>query len=219
MAAPLIPLAPDRLQRSVWVVIEPRDFVTARRMTTPVRVTLDGVTARAIAGLSGVYGFTDLDVAAEPYTARVEPAPAQRQAYFDGERSFVLATVPVPNQPLNRNFVTVDLLPRPGYPFGELATLARGRLVRASDAAPVANARIVLLVNATATLRGRTDERGEFVVPFLPSPPENTAAAGLKTFQFQLRFEIDGQPPFVIPQDTVKEGTTRSLGDVSFPGI
>jgi hypothetical protein len=221
MAAPAsVALGPDTLQRSVWVVIDPHDVVTGRRMTSRVRARLDGVTAEPIAGLSGVYCFTDLDVAAGQYTARVQPAPAEGAAYFDGETSFALSTVPVAGQPLARNVVVVDLLPRPGYPFDESATLARGRLVRASDGAPVDGARIVLIVGVNPQgIRGRTDERGEFVVPFRPVPPEDTATAGLKNFQFRLRFEIDGQPPLVIAQQTVKEGTTISLHEIAFPGI
>jgi hypothetical protein len=222
MATPtaFIAVEPDRLERSVWVVIDPRDFVTGRRMTTPVRVSLNGVTAEPIVGGSGVYCFTDLDLPAGNYTAHVQPRLADRDTYFNGDTTFALVTVPVPAQPLNRNLQIVQLMPRPGYPFGANATLARGRLVRASDGTAVEGARIFLLIGAVDQgRRGQTDERGEFVVPFPLVAPEDTASAGLKDFPFQLRFEIDGQPPHVIPQQTVHEGTAISLHEVQFPGI
>jgi hypothetical protein len=215
-----VAVGPDTLQRSVWVVVDPRDFVTGRRMTSPVRVQLDDVTAEPIAGLSGVYCFTDLDLAAGAYTARVQPRLADRNAYFDGETAFALATIPVPGQPLVRNLVVVQLFPRPGYPFGEATTLARGRLVRASDVSAIEGARVFLIISAVDQgRRGQTDERGEFVVPFPLVAPEDTASAGLKDFSFQLRFEIDGQPPHLIAQQTVREGTAISLHEIQFPGI
>jgi hypothetical protein len=222
MAAPNPPLvffAPDIQERAVWVVVDPRDFVTGRRMTAPVRVRLEDVDAEPIQGRSGVYCFTDLQLPAGPHRAVVEPQRADRARYFDGEATFALAVVPVAGQPLQRNRVQVDLFPRPGYPFAG-ATLARGRLVKASDASPVDGARAALIRDAVDLgVRGRTDERGEFVVFFPPAPPEDTATAGLADYGFQVRFEIDGQPPHLIAQQTVREGSTFSHGEIAFPGI
>jgi hypothetical protein len=201
-------------------VVEPRDFVTGRRMTVPVQARLKDLAAEPIAGLSGVYCFTDLNVAAGPYTAQVTPRPTERGSYFDGESPFALAVVPVPGQPLARNPVVVELLPRPAYPFADKATLARGRLVRTSDGSGIAGARIVLILETILLgRRGQTDERGEFVVFCPPSPPEDNAAAVLKDLKFQLRFEIDGEPPFTIGEEIVREGTTLSVGEIQFPGV
>jgi hypothetical protein len=222
MATPISPVffGADTLERSVWVVIDPRDFVTGERMVTPVIARLKDVTAEPIAGRSGVYCFMDLNLPAGTYTAQVQPRPAQRGYYFDGEASFTLATVPVPGQPLNRNRVLVELLPRPAYVFADGATLARGRLVRASDETGIDRARIFLILDSTDLgRRGVTDERGEFLVFFPRTPPEDTSSAGLKDLKFQLRFEIDGQPPLVIAEETVREGTTIALGQIEHPGI
>ena len=218
LAAPVF-FASDELERSVWVVVDPRDFVTGRRMTAPVEVRLKDVDAEPIAGLSGVYCFTDLKLPAGAHNAEVRPRAADRGAYFDGETAFALAVVPVPGQPLQRNPVIVELLPRPGYPFAG-ATLARGRLVKDSDGSAVEGARIVLIRGGVDLgRRGRTDERGEFVVFFPPVPPQDTALAGLATFTFRLRFEVDGELPLLIAQETVREGSTISLEEIEFPGI
>jgi hypothetical protein len=223
MAVPatgLVFFGSDRLERSVWVVVDPRDFVTSQRMTVPVQARLKDVSAEPIAGRSGVYCFTDLGLPAGNYTAQVQPRVADRALYFDGETEFALAVVPVPGQPLQRTPVAVELLPRPAYPFIDNATLARGRLVRASDGTGVEHARIFLILEGVDRgRRGRTDERGELVVFFPPAAPEDNASAGLKDLRFRLRFEIDGQPPMLIAEETVREGTTISLKEIQFPGI
>lgn len=218
LTAPVF-FASDEIARSVWVVVDPRDFVTGRRMTMPVQVRLKDVEAEPIPGLSGVYCFTDLKLPAGAHLAQVRPRPAERGSYFDGETAFALAAVPVPGQPLQRNPVRVELLPRPAYPFAG-ATLARGRLVKASDGSAVDAARIFLVLGGVDLgRRGRSDERGEFVVFFPPVPPEDTASAGLADFTFRLRFEIDGEPPLLINPEVVREGTTFSHREITFPGI
>jgi hypothetical protein len=223
MATPtagLVFFAPDRLERSVWVVIDPRDAVTGERLRAPVDAELVDVTAEPIAGLSGVYCFTDLSLPAGPYTAQVRPRAAARAWYFEGQTGFALNVVPVPGQPLNRNVVTVSLLPRPAYPFAAGTTLARGRLVRASDASALAGARIDLILDTVDEgLRGRTDDRGEFVVAFPQVRPPDDPTAVPGDLEFELRFVVDGQPPFVIPEAIVREGTAISLGEIQFPGI
>jgi hypothetical protein len=218
-ATGLVFFGSDKLERSVWVVVDPRDFVTSQRIAVPVQARLKDVTAEPIVGLSGVYCFTDLGLSAGAYTAQVQPLPADRARYFDGDTEFVLAAIPVPGEPLKRNPVVVDLLPRPAYPFADKATLARGRLARASDGTGVEGARIFLILEGVDLgRRGRTDERGEFVVFFPPAAPEDNASAGLKVFKFRLRFEINGQPPLLTSEETVGEGTTISLEEIQFPG-
>jgi hypothetical protein len=225
MTAGLVFFAPDRLERSVWVVVDPRDVVTGQRLAVPAHVRLKDVTAEPLAGLSGVYCFTDLNLAAGGYVAQVEPRASERPYYFAGETEFTLEVVPVPGQPLKRNPVLVELLPRPAYVFAAHVTLARGRLVAASDGRPLEGAHIFLILEGVDVgRRGRTDERGEFVVPFPPAIPEDTASAGLKDLAFRVRFELAGQgpllvPPLVDPEAMVLESTTLSLADVEFPGL
>jgi hypothetical protein len=210
----------ERLQRSVWVVVDPRDAVTQRRVETPLQVSLKDVTAAPIASGSGVYCFTDLKLPAANYTARVRPLSRDRGRYFDGERPFALAAVPVPGQPLNRNRVEVVLFPRPAYPFTAQATLARGRLVTASQSLPVAGATATLTVDGNpAGIRGRTDERGEFVVFFPETAPEDTAAATLKTLSFTLQFTLGGNTTPPTAAQPITEGTTVSVGEIPFPGL
>jgi hypothetical protein len=220
MAGPQTVESPDRLERSVWVVVEPRDVVTGLRATTSLRVRIRDVDAVPIAARSGVFCFTDLDLPAANYTVDVEPVLGDRARYFRAEQTFVLETIPVAGQPLQRNPVTVDLLPRPAYPFSAQTTLARGRLVAASDGAGVEGALIFLILESVDEgLHGRTDERGEFVVFFPPEAPEDAALATLKDLDFELRFELSGQPPLVVGPETVREGTSISLEEISFPGI
>src|SRR6266540_5856521 len=95
----------DSLERSVWVVVDPRDFVTGARVTRPLDVRLKAVTAMPLVGRSGVYCFADLDVPAGSYTVRVH-ARGDRDHYFDAEKAFLLDTIPIPAQPLKRNLVT-----------------------------------------------------------------------------------------------------------------
>jgi hypothetical protein len=210
--------ASDTTRRSVWVVVDPRDAVTGDRVISPLEVRLDDVTATPILGRSGVYCFTDLELAAGPYTVRIRPR-GRRDQYLDAARDFVLAAVPVPAQPLNRNLVPVELLPRPSYAFSRGTTLARGRLVTTSDAVGIAGADIDLILDgADEGLRGRTDERGEFVVPFPAAEPGTNAVTGPLDLPFQLRFEVTGQPPHLIAQEVVQEGSTISLDDIAFPG-
>jgi hypothetical protein len=221
MATPVVGIAfvdPDVVQRSVWVVIDPIDGVTGQRVRVPVDVRLVDVTAVPIAGLSGVYCFTDLNLAAGTYTARVTPRPAERTYLFDGETEFALQTVPVPGQPLERNAQTVILRPRPAYPFAGGTTLARGRLVRASDQGGIADAGIDLVFGPFDEPRGRTDERGDFVVAFPPAPPSDDPDAVPNDIPFTLRFIVGTEPPLEI-NATVPEGTAISLGEIQFPGI
>jgi hypothetical protein len=213
-------LGPERLERSVWVVVDPRDLVSGRRVSVPLYVRLKDVAASPIVGRSGVYCFIDLDLPPAAYTVQVQPLLANHDQFFAGESDFVLETIPVPAQPLRRNPVRVDLLPRPAYPFPDQATLARGRLVKASDGSAVEGAQIALILEAVDQgRRGGTDERGSFVVFFPPTAPEDNAAAGLKDLSYQLRFEINGQPPLVIAAEIVREGSTFQHDDIEFPGI
>jgi hypothetical protein len=221
MATPVIGLAfvdPDVTERSVWVVIDPIDGVTGQRLRVPLDVRLVDVTAAPIAGLSGVYCFIDLDLAPDTYTARVTPLRAERTYFFDGETEFPLHAVPLPGQPLDRNVVTVTLLPRPAYPFSSATTLARGRLVRASDGSGISAARIDLVFGTFDELRGRTDERGDFVVAFPPAPPSDDPDAVPDDIQFTLRFVVDAEPPLEF-DSIVPEGTGISLGEIQFPNI
>lgn len=209
----------DRLERSVWVVIDPRDFVTGGRVPVPLQVRLKDVTAEPIAARSGVYCFTDLKLAAANYTVQVRPLIGDRDRYFDAEKQFPLTVVPVPAQTLTRNPVSIELLPRPAYPFDGQATLVRGRLVRVSKASPIENAQIFLILDSVDKgLRGRTDERGEFVIFFPPTQPEDDPSAGLKNLKFRLRFEVLGNLPHVTAEETVQEGTAKSINGIKFPG-
>lgn len=222
--------APDKTSRSVWVVIDPKDLVTGARVTSALQVQLrdvnapidaEPIAAKPIAARSGVYCFTDLKLPATDYFVEVKPVSSDRDRYFDIRTKFTLATIPVPAQPLNRNAVSVELLPRPAYPFDTNATLARGRLVKTSDvASPIPDAQIFLILDTVDKgRRGQTDQRGEFAVFFPPSPPvEDDPSADLKEFKFQLRFEIPNQPPHLTAETTVKEGTTKSLNEIKFPG-
>ena len=210
--------ASDITRRSVWVVIDPRDAVTRDRVSVPLVVRLKDVTAEPIIGRSGVYCFIDLELPAGPQTVRVR-ARGARDRYLDAERTFNLVEVPVAAQPLNRNLVSVDLMPRASYPFAGGTTLARGRLVRASDATPIAAADIALILDGTDKgLRGRTDESGGFVVPFPPADPGSNAVPAPIDLPFRLRFELAGQPPHLTAQDLAEEGTTVLLGDIEYPG-
>lgn len=209
----------DQAQRSVWVVVDPRDSVTGNRVGDPLQVNIEGVAARPIAAQSGLYCFTDLKLPAANYTVQVKPDVATRNRYFDAEVQFNLVVVPLPAQPLQRNAVAVQLLPRPAYPFAGQATLARGALVKSSDASPIENAQIFLILDLVEQgLKGQTDERGEFVVFFPPAAPEDDPAAALKDLKFQLRFEIQGHAPHLTAEETVKEGTTKSVNQIEFPG-
>jgi hypothetical protein len=210
--------SPDRLTRSVWVAVDPQDLVTGRRVTAPLRVRLDGQTARPIAALSGVYCFNDLNLAPDTYTVQVEPVTGNRGHYFLATKPLNLTAVPVPGTPLLRNPITIQLLPRPSYPFGDGATLARGRLLKASDGTAVEGALVELLIGATDEgVRTQTDERGEFAVLF-PTPPP-AASGGPKTFTFTLRFILAPHPHHDTGAEQVEEGTAKALGEIQFPGI
>jgi hypothetical protein len=216
----IVPRSPDRQQRSVWVVVDPVDVVTGTRAAAQLRVRLREVAAAPIAALSGVYCFTDLQLAAGPYVVDVEPVGADRFRYFGAERELNLVAVPGPGSPTVRNPLTVPLLPRPAYPFAGGATLARGRVVKATDGAALAGASVTLLVGAVDHgIRSRTDERGEFAVavPTPPPAPDNASGA-LKTFTFRLRFAA-GALSHTTADAQVKEGTTVSLPKIEFPGV
>ena len=89
--------------------------------------------------------------------------------------------------------------------------------MKASDASPIANADIFVPPNSL-TRRGVTDERGEFVIFFPRTQPEDDPDAGLKDFSFKLQFTIDGHAPHETVTQQVKEGTTLSLKEIEFPG-
>jgi hypothetical protein len=207
----------DTLERSVWVVVDALDFVTKQRVPG-LDVRLRDVAARPIPALSGVYCFTDLDLPPGNYTAEVKPRAEARAHYFDAERQIALVTVPVPGQPLSRNPLRVELFPRPAYVFSGEATLVRGRLVKASNRAGIADAKVNLILETVERGRaGITDERGEFVVFLPPVTPDEDEGAVLKNLSFRLRFEIDGQET-TTPPDVVLERTTKSLKEIEFPG-
>jgi hypothetical protein len=210
--------SPDHLTRSVWIVVDPRDLVTGQRVTAPLRVRLDGQSARPIATVSGVYCFTDLNVAAGNYTVQVEPLTGNRGQYFRATQPLNLVVVPVPGNPLQRNPITIQLLPRPAYPFGDGATLARGRLVKASDMTALEGALVRLFIGASDEgVRTQTDERGEFAVLF-PTPAPATSG-GPKTFTFTLRFILANHPDHDTGAAQVGEGKTKALGEIQFPGM
>jgi hypothetical protein len=210
---------PDRIERSVWVVVDPQDFVTRQRVLTPLRVKLKDVVAEPIAARSRVYCFMDLRLPAANYTVQVQALLDGRNYYFPAEKDFALQTIPIPGKALNRNRVAVELLPRPAYPFTAQATLARGRLVKTSDGSGIFGAQIFLIFGvADQGLRGQTDDRGEFAVFFPPTDPEDLEAATLKNLKFRLRFELAGHALHVTGEETVKEGTTIALQEIAFPG-
>ncbi len=213
------PRSPDTLERSVWVVVDPRDAVTGRRVLDPLRVRLKNVSAEPIAARSGVYCFVDLRVAPAKYTVQVEPL---LDGYFSAEAEFALEAIPVAGAPLKRNPVTVNLFPRPAYALGEQTTVARGRLVRASNGAPIGGALVGLLQGTAASVRARTDERGEFVVAFPIEPPADGSTAtnskDRKKLKFRLRFILAGRPDHDIAEREVEEGAAISLKDITFPG-
>src|SRR5687768_4022128 len=120
----------DQIQRSVWVVIDPRDAVTGRRVPVPLEVRLKDVAAMPIAAYSGVYCFTDLSLPAGNYTVQVKELNNDRTRYFDVEKQFALTPIPPPADPQKRNLVEVKLLPRTSYPFDSQTTLVRGRLLK-----------------------------------------------------------------------------------------
>ena len=115
----------DRLERSVWVVVEPLDLVTGRRVPVPLEVRLKDVAAEPIAARSGVYCFTNLRLATGSYKAQVRALKNDRSRYFDGEKDFVLAQFHH-GAALDENPVAVELLPRSGYPFDASQPLVRG---------------------------------------------------------------------------------------------
>ena len=208
----------DVITRSVWVVVDPRDAVTGGRVPVPLEVRLKDVAAEPIAAYSGIYCFTDLKLAAGNYTVQVSSAKSDPGRYFDVERQFTLATIPPATDPLKRNLVEVTLLPRTSYPFDGQTTLVRSRLVKTSDRSPIANAQISLTLDSVDKgLWQQTDERGEFVIFFPRAAPEDNSSAGLKDFKFKLHFDIPGHS-FTTIEQTVKEGTTKSLEALEFPG-
>lgn len=208
----------DVIQRSIWVVVDPRDAVTGGRVPVPLEVRLKDVTAEPIAAYSGIYCFTDLRLTPGNYTVQVRTLKDARSRYFDVEKQFTLTAVPPAVDPLKRNLVEVKLLPRTSYPFDSQTTLVRGRLLTASDRSGVEKAQIFLTLDTVDKgLWQQTDERGEFVI-FLPrTEPEDVPTAGLKDFKFKLRFEIPGHS-LTTDEKTVKEGTTKSLEAIEFPG-
>ena len=218
----------DQLQRSVSVVVDPLDVVTNRRVAIPLEVRIKEKTAnpkddeplatKPIAALSGVYCFTDLKLAAGEYLVEVRTLESDRGRYFDTLQELDFTPVPIPNDPLKRNRVEVRLLPRPAYPFDAQTTLVRGRLVKNSDGTTIQDAEIFLtLDNVDKGFWQKTDERGEFVIFFPRTPPEDATSAGLKDFKFKLRFDIPGHS-LTTNEFTVKEGTTKSLEAIEFPG-
>jgi hypothetical protein len=215
---PAVFFGSDRLERSVWVVVDPRDAVTGRRVPVPLEVRLKDVAAEPISAYSGVYCFTDLKLTTGNYTVQVRALKDDRTRYFDAEQGFTLTPIPPPADPLKRNIVEVKLLPRTSYPFDAKTTLARGRLVKASDRSPIEDAQISLTLDTVDKgLWQQTDERGEFVIFFPRTAPEDVSTAGLKDFKFKLRFDIPGHSLTTI-EFTVEEGSTSSLGAIEFPG-
>jgi hypothetical protein len=224
MAGPNSVLAPDQVTRSVWVVVDPRDAVTGARATVPLRVGLRNVAAEPVLTLSGVYCFTDLNLSPGKYVVEVQPLREAVTSYFAAEAEFLLQVPPVPGKPLDRNRVTVDLFPRPAYLFGEPTSLARGRLRKASDGGAVERADVTLILNGTDEgRRGRTDERGDFVVFFPPEPPDEAPpdppVPGPKTLTFRLAFTVPARPPHVTADQHVDEGGSVSLGEITFPTL
>ena len=210
----------DRLKEAVWVVVDPRDLVTGDRVLGPLKIGLKGVTAEPVAARAGVYCFMDLALPAAKYVVEVRPISWSKARYFEATEELNLVTVPVAGQPLQRNPVVVQLLPRPEYPFDAQRTLVRGRLVKASDQTAVPSASVGLVLQATDLgTRARTDERGSFAVCFPRTAPGTNPGDTPQDLSYQLRFELTGQPAVITPSAVVREGTTKVLAPVQFPGI
>jgi hypothetical protein len=220
-----VALSPDRITRSVWVVVDPRDVVTGARVLAPLRVTIRNVSAPVIVSASGLHCFTDLNLPAAKYVIDVQPLRAAASFYFAAQQEFTLVVPPVAGKPLDRNVMVIDLFPRPAYPFAVgTTTLARGQLVKRSNSAVIDAATVTLLRNGTATGRpGRTDERGDFVVFFPPEPAPDSSLGAPPALPppltFRLEFVVPGRPPHRIDDQTVAEGGAVSLGVIKFPTL
>jgi hypothetical protein len=219
----------DKLLRSVAVVVVPLDVVTNRRVPVLLEVEIKEKTAnprddeplvsKPIAARSGVYCFTDLQLEAGTYVVEVRPLEKDRGRYFDALEDLNFTPVPIPNQPLKRNRVEVRLLPRPAYPFDAETTLVRGQLIKDSDGSPIENAEISLTIDTVDKgFWQRTDERGEFVIFFPRTAPGVDPTAGVKEFKFKLEFKIENHAPHPTAEETVKEGTTKSMKEIRYAG-
>ena len=135
--------SPDRLRDRSGSSSIRATWSRARRVGPAARAAGTSAARAVRRTVSGVYCFIDLGLPAAAYTVQVQPLAANHDQFFATERAVRSSRRSGrPGSRCWRNPVRVDLLPRPAYPFPDQATLARGRLVKASDGSAVEGAQV-----------------------------------------------------------------------------
>ncbi len=178
----------DSLVTKVSIVFWITDNLTGRMVPDAIKVSIPENKRLAYRNLSGYFIFTDLCDGV--YSVMIES-----ELFFSVSKQIDTSSID-PKNPV----VSVQLIPKPSYPFPENSTLIRG-LVN-SITGPVDNALIKVIGKQFETI---TDERGEFVLYF----------KNIKHEQIQINIEKGGDTKIITAG--IFEGKTFSTGVITFP--
>ncbi len=178
----------DSLITKASIVFWITDNLTGRMVPDAIKVSIPENKRLAYRNLSGYFIFTDLCDGV--YSVMIES-----ELFFSVSKQIDTSSID-PKNPV----VSVQLIPKPSYPFPENSTLIRG-LVN-SITGPVDNALIKVIGKQFETI---TDERGEFVLYF----------KNIKHEQIQINIEKGGDTKIITAG--IFEGKTFSTGVITFP--
>lgn len=174
--------------RDVRFAIELLDAVTLERVSRGVTVTADGLLRKPIVNASGLFVWLDEDL-----------APLQKITIDPDTLPYEKAEINAAD--LKIPLTTIELKPRPGYPFEAGVTGIRGTLAeeRVTPKQPVANAGMHLRwlddsgAWRDATTISRSDENGDFaaILRFAPDEIPLLDNQGAMTVRLRVRRDSD----------------------------
>lgn len=178
----------DSLITKLSMALQITDSFTGEMVFDVVRVSIPENNKIAYKNPSGYFIFTDLRDG--NYLVEIDS-----EIFFPVNKQIDTSSLD-PKNPV----VTINLIPKPAYPFPENATLIRGIVTRITG--PVENALIKVIGKQFETM---TDERGEFALYF----------KDIKNEHIQINIQKGGDTKIITAD--VFERKTISTGIIPFP--
>lgn len=170
------------------IALRVTDSFTGEMVLNAIRVSIPENSKIAYRNPSGYFIFTDIKEG--NYLVAIDS-----EIFFPANEQIDTSSLDIKNP-----VVTINLIPKPAYPFPENATLIRGIVTGITG--PVENASIKVIGKQFETM---TDERGEFALYF----------KDIKNEHIQINIQKGGDTKIITAD--VFERKTVSIGVIPFP--